>query len=147
MVRISGPLMDRFDLRVAVPPVSFQDLDLSPSGDGSSVVAGRPARARRVQLVRFAEVDGLRANSNVSGAFLEEVATPDEEGRALLNQVAERTGFRRGAITALFVWRGQLRVWKPAKSSVAAISRRRSAFGLLAPRFEAALREVRHAIE
>ena len=98
-------------------------------------------------MEQFAEVDGVRANSDLSGALQEEVATPDEEGRALLNQAAERTGFRRGAITALFVWRGQLRVWKPAKSSVAAISRRRSAFGLFARRFEAALREFRHAVE
>ena len=31
--RISGPLMDRFDLRVEVPPVAFTDLDLPASGD------------------------------------------------------------------------------------------------------------------
>ena len=92
MGRISGPLMVRFDLRIEVPPVSFQDLDLPPSGDGSSVVAGRVARARHVQMERFADVDDVRANSDVSGALLEEVATPDEEGRALLNQAAERIG-------------------------------------------------------
>ena len=92
MGRISGPLMDRFDLRVEVPPVSFHDLDLPPSGDGSSVVAQRVAKARCVQMERFADVDGVRANSDVSGALLEEVATPDEEGRGLLNQAAERIG-------------------------------------------------------
>ena len=92
MGRISGPLMDRFDLRVEVPRVSFQDLDLPPSGDGSSVVAGRVARARHVQMEQFAEVDGVRANSDLSGALQEEVATPDEEGRPLLNQAAERIG-------------------------------------------------------
>ena len=34
--RISGPLMDRFDLRVEVPPVAFTDLDLPASGDAST---------------------------------------------------------------------------------------------------------------
>ncbi len=39
--RISGPLMDRFDLRLEVPPVGFTDLDLPPSGDSSATVAAR----------------------------------------------------------------------------------------------------------
>ena len=39
--RISGPLMDRFDLRVDVPPVAYTDLDLPATGEHSSVVAAR----------------------------------------------------------------------------------------------------------
>jgi magnesium chelatase family protein len=39
MGRISGPLLDRFDLRVDVPPVAFADLDLPPTGDSSAQVA------------------------------------------------------------------------------------------------------------
>jgi magnesium chelatase family protein len=50
MGRISGPLMDRFDLRVEVPPVAFTDLDLPESGERSATVAARvampPARRR-----------------------------------------------------------------------------------------------------
>jgi magnesium chelatase family protein len=37
--RISGPLMDRFDLRVEVPPVAYTDLDLPASGDSSATIA------------------------------------------------------------------------------------------------------------
>ncbi len=44
--RISGPLMDRFDLRIEVPPVAFTDLDLPASGDSSATVAARVAAAR-----------------------------------------------------------------------------------------------------
>ena len=47
--RVSGPLMDRFDLQVEVPPVAFTDLDLPPSGDTSATVAARVATARAVQ--------------------------------------------------------------------------------------------------
>ncbi len=43
--RISGPLMDRFDLRVEVPPVGYADLDLPASGEPSATVAARVARA------------------------------------------------------------------------------------------------------
>ena len=89
--RISGPLMDRFDIRLEVPPVSFQDLDLPPSGDSSAVVAGRVAQARAVQDARYAGTD-IRTNAEAEGALLDEVATPDAEGRDLLAKGAERFG-------------------------------------------------------
>ncbi|WP_299618216.1 YifB family Mg chelatase-like AAA ATPase [uncultured Tateyamaria sp.] len=91
MGRISGPLMDRFDLRVDVPPVSFADLDLPPTGDSTATVATRVATARKVQTARFAET-ALRCNADLSGAALDDWATPDAEGRALLTKVAERFG-------------------------------------------------------
>ncbi|MFP4451295.1 MAG: YifB family Mg chelatase-like AAA ATPase [Rhodosalinus sp.] len=90
--RISGPLMDRFDLRVEVPPVAFADLDLPASGEGSAEVAARVARAREVQVARFAGHRGLRQNADAEGKALDEVATPDAEGREVLTRVAERIG-------------------------------------------------------
>lgn len=89
--RISGPLMDRFDLRLEVPPVQFMDLDLPPSGDSSVVIAARVAEARRLQTVRL-EGTGLRTNAEIEGHMLEEAATPDAEGRALLTMAAEKLG-------------------------------------------------------
>ena len=91
MGRISGPLMDRFDLRVDVPPVSFSDLDLPSSGDSSAQVAARVAEARKLQLSRFAETS-YRCNADLSGAALDTLAAPDTEGRALLTRVADRFG-------------------------------------------------------
>ena len=90
--RISGPLMDRFDLRVEVPPVAFTDLDLPQDGDSSTVVAARVAKARDVQSARFRDHAEMRVNADLEGAALEEVAAPDAEGRALLARVAERFG-------------------------------------------------------
>jgi len=90
--RISGPLMDRFDLRIEVPPVAFTDLDLPPSGDSSATVAARVAEARAVQGRRFGQAKGIATNSDIEGAMLEEVATPDTEGRELLLKIAEKFG-------------------------------------------------------
>ena len=90
--RISGPLMDRFDLRVEVPPVAYTDLDLPPSGDGSATVAARVTAARTVQAARFKAVANTRVNADMEGSLLEQVAAPDPEGRALLAKVAERFG-------------------------------------------------------
>ncbi|OAN86193.1 YifB family Mg chelatase-like AAA ATPase [Sulfitobacter geojensis] len=88
--RISGPLMDRFDLRVDVPPVAFSDLDLPATGESSAVVATRVAQARDIQLKRFDGSHGLMVNADATGDLLEEIATPDTEARALLSKVAER---------------------------------------------------------
>ncbi|MBJ6371193.1 YifB family Mg chelatase-like AAA ATPase [Sedimentitalea arenosa] len=90
--RVSGPLMDRFDLRIEVPPVAFTDLDLPADGETSATVAQRVAAARQVQAMRFQDQPGLRQNADAEGARLEEIATPDAEGRALLSRVAERFG-------------------------------------------------------
>ncbi|MGL6211308.1 MAG: YifB family Mg chelatase-like AAA ATPase [Paracoccaceae bacterium] len=90
--RISGPLMDRFDLRVDVPPVAYTDLDLPASGDTSAQVATRVRAARSRQEARFADHPGLRVNADLEGALLEDFASPDSESRALLARVAERFG-------------------------------------------------------
>ena len=89
MGRISGPLMDRFDLRIDVPPVSFTDLDLPASGDTSENICQRVATARDIQTARFADHPEIRVNADVEGELLKEVATPDAEGAALLTRAAE----------------------------------------------------------
>jgi len=45
-----------------------------------------------VQTRRYADAPGVRVNAEAEGGLLEEVATPDAEGRALLQRVAERFG-------------------------------------------------------
>lgn len=88
--RISGPLMDRFDLRVDVPPVAYTDLDLPATGETSLLIANRVAAARARQESRFSGQKGVRVNADMEGSLLEEVASPDAEGRALIGKVAER---------------------------------------------------------
>jgi magnesium chelatase family protein len=90
--RISGPLMDRFDLRVEAPPVGYSDLDLPATGETSASVAARVATARSVQAERFRDHPEARVNADLEGALLEEVATPDSEGKDLIARVAERFG-------------------------------------------------------
>lgn len=92
MGRISGPLMDRFDLRIEVPPVKYTDLDLPASGETSATIAERVAAARAVQAERFRDAGSVRVNSEAEGALLEDIAAPDAEGRALLQGAAARFG-------------------------------------------------------
>ncbi len=90
--RISGPLMDRFDLRIEVPQVAFTDLDLPPSGDSSADIAARVEAARDIQSQRFRDTPNTRQNADVEGKLLEEIAAPDAEGKELLLKAADRFG-------------------------------------------------------
>lgn len=90
--RISGPLMDRIDLRLEVPPVSYQDLTLPAGGETSTTVAGRVAAARKRQAARYAKAEGVRSNADAAGRLLEDAASPDAVGAALLERAADRFG-------------------------------------------------------
>jgi magnesium chelatase family protein len=93
--RISGPLLDRFDLQIEVPAVSAADLVLPRASEGSAAVRGRVAAARRRQWDRLAAlaaergVKAPRTNAQCSGQLLEAQAAPDDAGAALLRRAAE----------------------------------------------------------
>jgi magnesium chelatase family protein len=87
--RISGPLMDRIDLQLDVPPVTPADLALPPPVEGTAEVAARVLAARAAQQARSAETGGVQTNCELSGDALERCAAPDEAGRALLLKAAE----------------------------------------------------------
>ncbi|MEZ5809829.1 MAG: YifB family Mg chelatase-like AAA ATPase [Rhizobiaceae bacterium] len=95
MGRISGPLMDRIDLRIEVPAVSADDLIRPQAGEASEIVAGRVARARDIQQQRFTSL-GLPAgttNTHCGTALIERVSEPDQAGRALLHEASDKLGF------------------------------------------------------
>ncbi|MBL8831315.1 MAG: YifB family Mg chelatase-like AAA ATPase [Rhodospirillales bacterium] len=91
--RISGPLFDRIDLHVDVPPVAARDLSLPPPAEGSAEVAGRVAAARERQRARFEalpEGSRPRSNAELDGQALESLAAPEPAGRRLLDEAADR---------------------------------------------------------
>jgi len=90
--RISGPLMDRFDLRIEVPAVPLAELEGLAPGEGSAAVAARVAAARAVQAARFADHPRVRVNAEAEGRLLAEIAAPDAEGQALVSRVATKFG-------------------------------------------------------
>ena len=89
--RLSGPLVDRFDLHIDVPAVTAADLILPPPREGSAEAAARVARARAIQTRRYAVLGQpeIRCNAAVQGPLLEEVARPDASGLALLREAAD----------------------------------------------------------
>jgi magnesium chelatase family protein len=89
--RISGPLMDRIDLRIEVPAVTAADLILPPPAEGSAEVKARVAAARAVQSARYASagLPNIRTNAEAPASVLDAVAQPDAHGLALLRDAAE----------------------------------------------------------
>lgn len=92
--RISGPLMDRIDLRVEVPAVSASDLIRPAKAEASADVARRVAAARAIQRARFEELgsEGM-VNAQCPTAVVEAIAPLDAAGAALLRNASEKLGF------------------------------------------------------
>jgi magnesium chelatase family protein len=90
--RLSGPLLDRFDLVVDVPSVLAADLMTPPAREGSAEAAARVAAARKIQLARYADLglDGVVCNARAPASAIEEIAEADASGLALLRDAAER---------------------------------------------------------
>ncbi|WP_166212956.1 ATP-binding protein [Bradyrhizobium septentrionale] len=88
---LSGPLMDRIDLRIEVPAVTAADLILPPPAEGSAEVARRVAAARDIQLARYAAagMPQVRTNAEAPSSLLETIAQPDAHGQKLLREAAE----------------------------------------------------------
>ncbi|BDG02530.1 YifB family Mg chelatase-like AAA ATPase [Anaeromyxobacter oryzae] len=89
--RISGPLLDRIDLHVDVPPVAPGQLGGAGGGEPSAEVRDRVARARRLQLERVG-TRGARCNARLRGAALRRFCAPDDAGRRLLADAVARLG-------------------------------------------------------
>ena len=91
--RVSGPLLDRLDIRLDVPSVSAADLMAPPPKEDSATVASRVLSARRLQSARAAalglDASASQLNAHLPVVALEEVARPDASGRRLLSEAAD----------------------------------------------------------
>ncbi|MEO0650263.1 MAG: YifB family Mg chelatase-like AAA ATPase [Planctomycetota bacterium] len=96
--RISGPLLDRIDLRVELGPPSVASLtDGEPSSDGAAVSLARVDRARARALERHPG----RPNARLDSDDLDRVAPLEPEARRFLEAVAERGHLSARAIQSL----------------------------------------------
>jgi magnesium chelatase family protein len=91
--RLSGPLLDRIDLHVALPPVDVAHLQSSTRGEPSAsvrarVIAARAAQAERARAIPHAAL----TNATLGPRDLERMATPDAAGSRLLASAVEKLG-------------------------------------------------------
>lgn len=91
LAKLSGPLLDRFDLVVDVPPVDVGSLGGSAAGEDSRTVRARVEAARARQAGREAR-GGPTTNAELGTEGLSRWAEPDGRGRALLVAACRRMG-------------------------------------------------------
>ncbi|MEK1889298.1 MAG: YifB family Mg chelatase-like AAA ATPase [Phyllobacterium sp.] len=93
--RLSGPLLDRIDIRIDVPSVNATDLIRPSVSETSASVAARVARARAIQKRRFEDCGAasITTNAQCTVALIERIASPDASGMALLQQASEQMRF------------------------------------------------------
>lgn len=90
--RISGPLIDRFDLRINIPAVHFNELENPPTGESSATISMRVEKARSIQKERFSKHPNIRLNADAEGAVLDQIAELDSEGKQLIQKADARFG-------------------------------------------------------
>ena len=108
--RISGPLMDRIDIHVEVPPVRYRELADRASGERSDAIRERVNGARQIQLARFevARASGngfsrlaIHSNAEMMTPHVEAFCEVDAEGHRLLEMAIDRLGFSARAYTRI----------------------------------------------
>jgi magnesium chelatase family protein len=82
--RISGPLLDRIDLHVEVPPVKFREMTGSGTGETSAQIRDRVVAARHRQLARFKNKPKITCNAGMGPKELKTFCALDEPTKELL---------------------------------------------------------------
>ena len=89
--RISGPLLDRFDLHIEVAPVEYSSLSSARKEEPSSAIRERVQRAREIQLRRF-KGTGITCNAGITPELLHEVCPLTDEANNTLSSVFDKLG-------------------------------------------------------
>jgi len=90
--RISGPLLDRIDLHIEVPPLRYKELTDESCAEKSEVIKKRVESARNIQLERFKH-DDIFSNSQMNHRLTRKYCRLDEQSQALIKQAITEMGF------------------------------------------------------
>ena len=89
--KLSGPLLDRIDLHVEVPPVPLATLDAVPDGESSAVIKARILEARARQCQRLSPLD-ISTNAQLRHRHLRKYAALSEPASTLLHAAMDQLG-------------------------------------------------------
>ena len=81
--RISGPLLDRLDIHVEVPPVDFNDLSTNETYESSKTIKNRVNAARLIQNERFKNTN-IICNARISPALIKKTCVMSNDASSLL---------------------------------------------------------------
>ncbi|MGH7262747.1 MAG: YifB family Mg chelatase-like AAA ATPase [Candidatus Rokuibacteriota bacterium] len=91
LARLSRPLLDRIDLHLEVPAVSYRELSEGPAGEPSAAIRARVLQARGLQAERFRN-STIRCNARMSTSQVRRFCPVPADGQKLLALAVERLG-------------------------------------------------------
>ncbi len=90
--RISGPMLDRIDIHIEVPPVDFDKLSSKAPSESSAEIKKRVNAARKIQQERL-KGTGISCNAKMDAALTREFCRPTADAMLMLERVFEKLGF------------------------------------------------------
>ena len=89
--KISGPLLDRFDIHLEVAPVEFADLSSGEREESSESIRQRVQMARDVQNKRFKDTD-ITCNARMTPELLHDVCRMTDKAEKMLGNIFDKLG-------------------------------------------------------
>jgi magnesium chelatase family protein len=90
--KISGPLLDRIDMHIEVPPVKYQELAGDLGGESSLTIRSRVQKARDIQKERFKKFKSVYCNAHMEAKYIRKYCILEREAEKLLKDAIERLG-------------------------------------------------------
>ena len=91
LARVSGPLLDRLDLHIEVPPVEFDELASEEKAESSAEIRARVNAAREIQNRRFHGTD-IACNARITPDRLHDFCPMNDKSLKLLKTAFDRLG-------------------------------------------------------
>lgn len=89
--RISGPMLDRLDIHVEVPPVKYEELNAPGGEESSAEIKARVDRARALQNRRYAGT-GVRCNAKLTPALMRKYCVLSSQAAETLQTAFNKLG-------------------------------------------------------
>ena len=89
--KVSGPLLDRIEIQIEVPPVEFSDLTSQAQEECSADIKKRVNKARYIQQERY-KGTGVKCNSGITPAMLNKCCPMDDKAQQLLGKAFDKMG-------------------------------------------------------
>jgi magnesium chelatase family protein len=92
MAKISGPLLDRIDIHIQVPALSYEELARKQPGEDSTAMRAKVVAARGIQLERFKAEKKIFCNAHMESRHMRRYCELDADSQGLLRNAIEKLG-------------------------------------------------------
>ncbi|OGW61718.1 MAG: hypothetical protein A2Y48_09315 [Nitrospirae bacterium RIFCSPLOW2_12_42_9] len=90
--KVSGPLLDRIDMHISLPPVSLRDMTSNSSGETSGHIRKRVNRAREIQRERYKDEKNIYSNTDINGSHVGKYCRLDRKSREIMEIAMSKLG-------------------------------------------------------